>query len=229
MNILSFGILNKLLFILFVFLTYPNLFAQEHVFRPGILLNFNGIEIRGENNIYWTSSNGTIWGTGGISFGGFVTYDTYKKITGTLELRYSRKGSLYEFVNDWGQRDFESLKLFYIEMPVLIGVKGKTKNWEYNFETGFGLARLLNSELLFNELTERIKTPNAANFKKYDISWIADFKSYIEKSKTLLLGFRFEYSIMSIHNTYNLHNLVYGIELNYLLFSKKINNFYTPK
>jgi len=215
--------LKKLIFFLFVLLSTLHLNAQEHVFRPGILLNFNGIHIEGDNNAYWNNSEGKIWGTGGVSLGGFVTYDTYKKVIGTLELRYIRKGGLYEFNNDWGQRDFESLKLMYIEMPVLIGFKGNTKKLSYRFETGLGIARSINSDLLYDELTERIKTPNAANFKKYDISWIADFKFNINKSNSILLGFRFEYSILSVHNTYNLHNMVYGIELDYLLFNNKLD------
>lgn len=214
--------MKERLFILFLFLSNLSLHAQDHVFRPGILLNFNGIHIEGDNTAFWNSSDGTIWGTGGVSVGGFVTYDTYKKIIGTLELRYIRKGGLYEFINDWGQREFESLNLKYIEMPILIGFKGKTKKLSYQLETGFGIARLINSELLYDEITERIKTPNAADFKKYDFSWIADFKFNLNKSNTLLFGLRFEYSILSVHNTYNLHNMVYGVELDYLLFSKKL-------
>ena len=198
------------------------LYSQEHVFRPGILVNFNGIHIQGGNEIYWDSSNGKIWGTGGISYGAFVTYDSFKKFVGTLELRYIRKGSLYEFTNTFGQREFENLKLKYLEMPLLLGFKGNARKYNYLIETGFACALLINSELLFDELTERIITPNADDFKKFDISWVTDIKFHIEKSKSLLLGFRFEYSILSIHKTYNLHNMNYGIELNYLIFSRKL-------
>ena len=129
---------------------------------------------------------------------------------------------MYEFINNYGQREFESLKLKYVEMPVLIGFKGQTKKRNYLIETGFSVAKLINSELLFKELTERIRTPNVADFKKYDVSWIADFKFQIGTSESLFLGFRFEYSIFPIHKTYNLHNMNYGIELNYLLFNKKL-------
>ncbi len=207
---------------LFIIVCTVNIQAQEHVFRPGVLLNFNGIHIQGDNEVYWDSSNGKIWGTGGISYGAFVTYDSYKKIVGIIELRYIRKGSLYEFINTFGQREFESLKLKYIEMPVLLGFKGNTRKHNYLIETGLACGMLINSELLYDELSERIETPNAADFKKFDLSWIADLKFHIDKNKSLLLGFRFEYSIFSVHKYYNLHNMNYGIELNYLLFNKKL-------
>lgn len=197
--------------------------AQDHVFRPGVILNFNGIHIEGENSAFWQSGEGKIWGTGGISFGGFVTYDRYNKVIGTLELRYIRKGGLYEFINDWGQREFESLKLIYIEMPVLLGFKFNSKKVSYQIETGIGMARLLNSQMIYDELSERFETPHVADFKKYDLSWIVDIKFNINKSNTLLLGARFEYSILSIHKSYNLRNMTYGIELDYLLFNKKLN------
>ena len=199
-----------------------NIPAQEHVFRPGILLNFNGIHVQGDNHIFWNSSDGKIWGTGGISYGAFVTYDTYKKFIGTMELRYIRKGSLYEFTNDYGQREFENLKLKYIEMPLLLGFNGNNRKHNYLIETGFACGMLINSELLFDELTERIETPNVADFKKFDFSWIADLKLHLGKSNSLLFGFRFEYSILSIHKTYKLHNMNYGLELNYLLFNKRL-------
>ncbi|NQU54632.1 MAG: PorT family protein [Bacteroidetes bacterium] len=216
--------MHKKISILFLFLIVciVHIHAQEHVFRPGVLLNFNGIHVQGDNEIYWNSSDGKIWGTGGISFGAFVTYDSYKKFVGTLELRYIRKGSLYEFINTFGQREFESLKLKYIEMPVLLGMKGKTRKRDYLFETGLACGMLINSGLLFDELTERIETPNAADFRKLDLSWIADLKFHIDKRKNLLLGFRFEYSILSVHKFYNLHNMNYGIELNYFLFNKRL-------
>lgn len=196
--------------------------AQEHVFRPGIFVNLNGIQIEGDNDIYWDSSYGKIWGTGGISYGAFVTYDRFKKIVGTLELRYIRKGSLYEFTNEFGQRDFENLKLKYLEMPILMGFKSNTRKHEFLIETGIACAMLINPELLYDELTERIKTPNAGDFKKFDLSWIADLKFHIDKNKNLLLGFRFEYSILSVHKFYNLHNMNYGVELNYFLFKNKL-------
>jgi hypothetical protein len=122
----------------------------------------------------------------------------------------------------YGQREFENLQLRYIEMPLLIGFKVKAKKRVFLIETGFACAMLINSELLFDELTERIETPNATDFNKFDVSWIADLKFHINKNQSLLLGFRFEYSILSIHKVYNLHNMNYGIELNYLPFRKRL-------
>lgn len=214
--------MKKAILIFSFLIVFLSIQAQEHVFRPGILLNFNGIHIEGDNNRFWDSADGSVYGGGGVSFGAFVTYDSYKKLIGTLELRYIRKGSIYEFKNNFAQRDFEELNLKYIEMPVLIGLNGKIKNIKTVLETGIGIARLINSAVHFDDFMERNKTPNSADFKKYDISWIADFKFRAGKNKSLLLGFRFEYSLFSIHNSYNLHNMNYGIELDYLLFNKRL-------
>lgn len=216
--------MNKTLtiFILLITFTFQNLYAQKHVFRPAILLNFNGIYIVGDDNVFWNPDNGTIWGTGGISYGAYVSYDRYKKVVGTLELRYIRKGSLYEFTNEFGQRDFEQLKLKYIEIPMLIGLKGSTKKRDYIFETGPGIAMLINSRVLYDELYKRVHTPNAGDFKKLDLSWIVDFKYYLGNNNSFLLGLRFETSILSIHNSYHLRNLSFGFELNYLLFNNKL-------
>lgn len=212
----------KTILILFILTVYIQTQAQEHVFRPGIIINFNGIHIEGDNDLFWDNTDGSIFGGGGVSFGAFVTYDSFKKLIGTLEIRYIRKGSIYDFKNSFGQRDFEELKLHYIEMPLLIGINGKIKNAETVLETGFGFSRLINSKILFDDLTERSRTPSTLGFKKYDISWIADLKFRIGKNKSFLLGGRFEYSIFSIHNYYNLHNMNYGIELNYYLFNNRL-------
>ena len=96
---------------------------------------------------------------------------------------------MYEFINNYGQREFENLKLIYVEMLVLIGFRGHTRKRYYLIETGFSVAKLINSELLFKELKERIRTPNVADFKKYDISWIADFKFHIAKAKPCFWDF----------------------------------------
>lgn len=72
--------MNKAILILFILCVFIQTQAQEHVFRPGILLNFNGIHIEGDNNPFWDSADGSIFGGGGVSIGAFVTYDTFKKL-----------------------------------------------------------------------------------------------------------------------------------------------------
>jgi len=185
------------------------------VFHPGLLLNFNGIHLEGENENYWKQESGVIWGTGGVSYGAFVTSDLGRYITGAFELRYVRKGGLYEYSNDYGQRDFENLKLRYLEFPILVGYKGNEK---LKFESGIAFAKLIYAEILYEELTMRLKKPDAGNFKTDDISWIGNVKYRITKGNNLFAGFRFSYSLLSIHRDYKLYNMDFGLELNYVLF-----------
>lgn len=195
--------------------------CQEHTFQPGLILNFNGIQVEGDNIYFWEPSGGSIWGGGGISFGPQVSFDINKKFKSTLEIRYIRKGSIFEYINDYYQRDFEILNLKYIEIPFLIGYKLKTSGKPIAIETGIAYARLINAALLFNELTERPTKPDAENFKRDDISWVTQLKVGLDKNRKWHLGIRFSYSVQSIHKRYNLHNMVYGIEMNWLLFNQR--------
>lgn len=194
--------------------------AQSPGFIGGLLLNFNGIQIEGEKEQYWNSTNGGIAGAGGISVGAFVKREILKNVYGIFELRYIQKGSIYEFSNQYGNKTLELLKLHYMEIPVLIGFNLRAKKKPVYFETGLAFSRMFKSKLAFSKLVERIKTPNADKFKNNDFSLIADIKFPINCRQNLLLGFRAEYSLFSIHEYYKLHNLDYGVELNYLIFSK---------
>jgi hypothetical protein len=102
---------KRILFIVCVCLTQI-ITAQQKRFIGGLLLNFNGIEFKGSESQFWNTSNSTkIDGTLGSSVGLFVKRDLTKKIYTTLELRYIRKGSIYEFISEYGTRTFETLNL----------------------------------------------------------------------------------------------------------------------
>ena len=195
-----------------------NLEAQNSDFIGGLLLNFNGIQVEGQKKQFWDSPNNDIGGTGGSSFGIFVKREFQEKWYGVLELRYMQKGSIYEFANQYGNRALEVLRLNYMELPVLVGYKFPKKRKPVYVETGLAYSRLFKSELKFRKLVERIKTPNAEYFKNDDFSWVVDLKFAINHKNNLLLGFRTEYSLLSIHKYYKLHNLDYGVELDYLLY-----------
>jgi len=207
-----------LIILLFFASTSLTLKAQNPNFIGGLLLNFNGIEIKGQNVQFWDSSNGTIWGTGGSSVGIFVKREFTEQVYGVIELRYIQKGSIYEFANQYGNRALEVLRLGYIELPLLVGYKFIKKKKHIYAETGLAYSRLFKSEMKFGELVERIKTPGASNFKNDDLSWVADLKFAITRKNNLLLGLRTEYSLFSIHRNYNIHNFDYGVELDYLIF-----------
>jgi hypothetical protein len=126
---------------------------------------------------------------------------------------------LYEFITDYGMAAYESLKLNYIEMPILIGYTFRPHKKYRMFETGFAISRLFSSELALNGLSQRSGKPIAGEFNDWDFSWVASAKFPLNRRKgdNLLFGLRVEYSILSIHQYYNLHNFVYGIQLDFVL------------
>lgn len=193
--------------------------TQNNKFNAGILFNANGIQIEGQDVDYWNGSNGKVWGTGGLSAGGYIKRDLSDHVYASLELRYIRKGSIYEFINDDGMHAYENLKLNYIELPVLFGYTLRPYKKYRLFETGFAISKLFSSELTLNELHQRKETPEASDFKEWDLSWVGSAKFPLNRRKgdNLLFGLRVEYSILSIHEYYKLHNFVYGIQIEFLL------------
>ena len=154
-----------------------------------------------------------------MSAGGYVKRNFSDHIYTSLELRYVRKGSLYEYLDEYGLRVYENLKLNYIEMPLLFAYVFRPHKKYRLFETGFAIAKLFSSELALNEFSQRTETPEASDFKEWDFSWVGSAKFPLNRKKgdNLLFGLRAEYSILSIHQYYNLHNFVYGIQIEFLL------------
>ena len=102
---------RKFLVSIFLGLLSTLLVAQKNGFEASIFLGFNGIHIEGQNEVLYNSSSGTIWGTGGLSAGLAVKRNFSKNFYWIFDLRYIRKGSVYEFNNSLGIQDFESIKL----------------------------------------------------------------------------------------------------------------------
>ena len=212
---------NGLKYLLFVLclLLVTDVLSQSNKFKTGLLFNPNGIHIQGQDVEYWSGSDGTVWGTGGLSAGGFVRRNFSDHLYASLELRYIRKGSLYEFITDYGMLAYESLKLNYVEMPILIGYTFRPHKKYRLFETGFAVSRLFSSELSLNNLSQRSGKPKAGEFKDWDFSWVgaAKFPLNRRKGDNLLFGLRVEHSIISIHQHYKLYNFVYGIQMEFQL------------
>ncbi len=196
--------------------------SQNHEFIVGALMGFYGIHIEGDVENLYSSSNGTFWGTGGFSAGLNVKRNFSKNIYGAFEIRYIRKGSLYEFISIVGTQAYESIRLDYIEFPLLFGFRINLKKKHLFAETGFAYARLINSKMLVSDFNRWDVSDKLNNFKENDFSWVANLKYPIIKSEKLLLGFRFSYSLISIHNYYKLYNMDYGVEV-YYLFNRNVN------
>ena len=76
----------------------------------------------------------------------------------------------------------------------------------YQIEIAY--ARLINSKMLVSDFNRWDVSDKLNNFKENDFSWVANLKYPIIKSEKLLLGFRFSYLLISIHNYYKCESRV---------------------
>jgi Outer membrane protein beta-barrel domain len=190
-------------------------FTQKRGFDAGIFFGLNGIHIEGDNEVLYNSSNGTIWGTGGLTAGLTVKRTFVENFYWSFDLRYIRKGSIYEFTNVLGIQDFESIKFDYAELPVLIGYKAELEKRYLYLELGAAIAKLLNSQKLISDYSYGQDISLFDKFNDYDYSIIGSLKTSLNKKEKVLVGMRVARSFLSIHETYKLYNFDYGIELSY--------------
>jgi hypothetical protein len=203
-------------FLLTAFLLVSQVNAQHtSAFKGGFLFNANGIQLEGQDAAYWSPAGGKIWGAGGLSLGARVQRSFSNHLFWALELRYIRKGSLYEYLTEYGLMEYEALKINYLEIPLLLGCIFRPDGKYRILETGFAVSRMFSSQLAVDKLVHRTGTPNADDFKDWDFSWVAAFKFPLNRRKAdnLLFGVRAEHSVRSIHEIYKLYNFVYGVEL----------------
>ncbi len=196
--------------------------SQNKEFIVGAAIGIYGIHITGDVYKMYSQTSGEFSGTGGYSIGVNVKRYFSKNTFSEFELRYIRKGSIYEFITSVGTVAYESIQLDYIEIPALVGFNINLKKKYLLFETGLAYARMIASDMLVSELNEWDVSPKLNNFKPNDFLLVAGLKYPVIKNEKLLVGCRFSYSLISIHSVYNLHNLDYGIEL-YYLFNRRVN------
>ena len=206
---------KKILLVIFLIFFTLISFAQKKNFDAGVFLGFNGIHIEGDNQVLYNSSNGTIWGTGGISAGLSVKRYFHKNYYWAFEMRYIRKGSIYEFINNQGVRDFESIKLDYAELPVLIAFKTSLGRRYIYIELGGAVAKLLNSQKIVSDYSFGQDISLFDMFRDYDYSAVGSVKISTNRKEKILLGVRVSRSFRSIHKVYKLYNFDYGVEISY--------------
>ncbi len=199
----------------FLFLISNISFCQNKGFDASVFIGLNGIHIEGQNEVLYNSSNGTIWGTGGISAGVSINRNFLKKIYWKFDLRYIRKGSIYEFSNTQGVQDFETIKFDYAELPFCLGYKAKLNKRYIYLELGVAVAKLLNSEKMISDYSYRQDISLFDQIKDYDFSVLGAIKFSTNKKEKILYGIRIARSFISIHKVYKLYNFDYGIELSY--------------
>jgi len=132
----------------------------------GAMIGFYGIHIEGDVAHLYSSSNGTFWGTGGLSAGLNVKRNFSKNIYGAFEIRYIRKGGLYEFISNIGLQAYETIKLQYIEFPIIFGFKANLKIKYLLVETGLAYARLINSKMMVSDFIRWDVTDKLNNFQR---------------------------------------------------------------
>lgn len=206
---------KKIQIVFFLILCTFFALAQKKEFNVGLFLGFNGIHIEGDNEVLYNSSNGTIWGTGGLSAGLTVKRSFTDNFYWSFDLRYIRKGSIYEFTNIQGIRDFESIKLDYAELPVHILYKTYIGKRYLFIELGAAVAKLLNSQKLVSDYSYGQDISLFDQFRDYDYSVLGAIKFSVNRKEKTLIGLRVARSVRSIHHIYKLYNFDYGIELSY--------------
>jgi hypothetical protein len=204
-----------IIFNLFSLVTY----CQPRNFIGGMFFCANGVQIEGGNSSnYWYNSNGSIFGGGGLSTGLSVKHYLKNWYYFNIDLRYIQKGSLFTYFDQNTSQYTEFLRLNYMEIPISFGYQLNTKKTKYFIESGFAYAKLFSSKGNINEFVNRYGNINAEYFKDYDISWFSSLKTPVNRKskKNLLLGLRFSYSLFTIHEYYDLKNMVYGLQLDYI-------------
>lgn len=209
-------------FLVFLLGASNYLIAQKITFEGGIALGLHGADITGDKEGLW-DYNYKKSGIPGISAGPFVHCILSRHAYAVLELRYMQKGTTFGYINEYFTQSFETIRLNYIEIPILFGSRNtattETRKIDFAFETGLAFSRMFSSHLNFLELTRRSTTVNLNDFKDFDISWVAlvKFPYKIGPRDRLLVGFRVERSLFTIHKDLKLYNFDYGFELNYVL------------
>jgi hypothetical protein len=195
--------------------------AQKITFEGGIVGSLHRADLIGDKEKFWNDDykNSKILG---YSVGPFVKCNFTPETFGTLEIRYITKGSIFGYINQHFTQSFESIRFNYFEVPVLIGTNGSihrhSGDLDLSFETGISYSKLFSSVLKYDELDQRPDKVSLFGFRDYDLSWIAQvhFPYKVGKNYSIILGFRIERSLISIHDFYKLYNFDYGFELMYL-------------
>lgn len=210
----------KHLHVLILYLSFMSLnVAQSQVgeFTAGVFVNTNGMQIEGDNEILWQSSDGKVWGGGGLSAGANVHTFLNKKHYLVFELRYVQKGSVYEMINDFGMPSLDLLRLNYVETPVMFGFVSNKRKKQYRFELGLAYAKMFKSKLKIQNFAKQTLNSNADYFKDYDLSLVGQLKLPVfeKKLKQLTFGVRCSYSLVLVHDYYKLKHFIYGLQLDY--------------
>ena len=92
-------------------------FTQKRGFDAGIFFGLNGIHIEGDNEVLYNSSNGTIWGTGGLTAGLTVKRTFVENFYWSFDLRYIRNALVHGREKKFGKVINPTIKNDYLIRP----------------------------------------------------------------------------------------------------------------
>jgi len=125
----------------------------------------------------------------GLNAGVGVAFPFSEKIAGQFEIKFTQKGSYRGQRPNIGDYSTYSIKLNYIELPLIVKYLYKPK---INFETGLAFGYLMSSKEEFNDLTD----PGSRPFYKNEFSWLigGNYQLY----KNISVNIRYSYSVLPI-------------------------------
>jgi len=209
---------TKSIYIVFLFIlsVSNNGMSQDRSFTAGIFVGFNGIQIEGEINEMYSDFSGRIYGKGGLSIGLNVKHHISSGFYTAFEIRYMRKGSIFQFSSPPGTQTYESISLDYIELPLTFGYILDLKPRLIVAEAGLAYGRLFNYHIESGDFDYWYDQEKMEQLNPSDYSLVGALRYAPFKNQRFLTGFRFSYSLCSIHSVYKLYNMDYGVEISYL-------------
>jgi hypothetical protein len=156
--------------------------SQERVFNTGIIGGLTTAQIHGDaiggfNKI-------------GFNFGGFVNVDLRNSFSAEFDMYFINKGSRKN-PSKW-DRSYWSIRLNYIEVPILLRYKYK----KITAELGLAFGRMINQKFLANG--RKYTADSQRYFNKNEFSGIAGFQ-YQMKSN-LSLNLRYSQSLWKVRS-----------------------------
>lgn len=148
--------------LIFTFLLITNLlFAQR--FDAGVLVGLNGCQVEGDKFKGFHKA--------GIVMGIFAQTDLTPTWSAGLEIKYSQKGSRYEYDSKHPEIDKYTMRLGYMEVPVFIGFRSSNKT---NIVAGLSPGILIHSKEInsYGEFPVADQHP----FKRFDLEPFIGFQ-----------------------------------------------------
>jgi hypothetical protein len=192
----------KIVFILSLLYLITSHTAYSQSFKGGLCAGLSTSQVDGDTYSGYHRA--------GMIAGAFVNHDISEKTSLQLEIKYIQKGSFKKQNPNAGDYMEYSLRLNYIDVPLLFRFKYKNK---ITFETGLSFGYLAG----FKEGNQNGEYPASLQkpFNKSDVGYILG--GYYQLSKRIYLNIKYNYSILPIRSGINGEN-------RFLFFKGQFNN-----